>query len=186
MAKNTVDDFSCYANWKFDLTRPAPSKWILPPLGSHKVNVDGVSSDQENHSSVGVAIRDCKGQVVAALSLPLQAYYSVELTEIFAIEQGVLLAQELQLPQVIVESDSLATIQALNEKATESTFGHLIQGILRVCDSFESYHFKHLSRSYNAVAHELAQYARRTGNYQIWKGAAPSFVLSFLLTDIMY
>ena len=85
---------------------------------------------------------------------------------------------------VIFESDALAVIQAVNDKAAGSMYGHLIQGILQVCKSFESCHFKHLSRSFNSVTHELAQYARRTGNRQIWKGVAPPFVLSFLPSDL--
>ena len=43
-----------------------------------------------------------------------------------ALEQGVLLAQELQLPRVIIELDSSNAIQAIHEKATGSSFGHLI------------------------------------------------------------
>nr|XP_023920436.1 uncharacterized protein LOC112031966 [Quercus suber] len=107
-----------------------------------------------------------------------------ELTEVFSLEQGVLLAQELQLPRVIFESDALAIIEAVNDNATGSSYGHLIQGILQVCQSFESCHFKHLSRSFNLVAHELAQDARRTGNRQIWKVVAPPFVQSFLQSDL--
>ncbi|XP_030958719.1 uncharacterized protein LOC115980629 [Quercus lobata] len=156
MAKNAVDDYVCSTSWDSDLTRPVPSKWVPPPLGIHKVNVDNASSEQDNFSSVGVTIRDNNGQVVGALCLPLQSYYSTKLTEVFALEQGVLLARELQLPRVIFESDSLAVIQAINDKAMGSTFGHLILGIFQVCDSFESCHFKHLSRNYNTVAHELA------------------------------
>ena len=100
------------------------------------------------------------------------------------LEQGVLFAQELQLPRVIFESDALAVIQAVNDKATGSFYGHLIQGILQICESFESCHFKHLNRRFNLVAHELAQHARRTGIYQIWKGVALPFVLSFLHYDL--
>ena len=55
----------------------------------------------------------------------------------FALEQGVLFAQQLQLPRVIFKSDALAVIQAVNDKAAGSMYGHLIQGILQVCKSFE-------------------------------------------------
>ena len=58
-------------------------------------NVDGASSDQDGSSSVGVVIRDSNGQTMAALCLPLQSHFSAELTEVFALEQGVLFAQEL-------------------------------------------------------------------------------------------
>ena len=156
MARNAMDDFACFASWDFGLVRLASSSWIPPPPGIFKVNVDGASSEQEGSSSVGVVIRDFNGQVVAALCLLLQSYFSTKLMKVFALEQGVLFAQELQLPQVIFESNALAVIQAVNDKVTGSMYGHLIQGILQVCESFESCHIKHLSGSFNSMAHELA------------------------------
>nr|POE52991.1 hypothetical protein CFP56_06853 [Quercus suber] len=131
----------------------------------HKNNVNGASSESDCSSSIGVVIRDSLGQVVAALCKPLQACFPAELTKIMAVEQGVVLAQELQLPRVIVESDSSNVIQAIQEKATGSSFGHIIQRILQTCESFESCFFKHLSRNFNSVAHELAQHARRSNSH---------------------
>lgn len=160
-------DFASFVSWDCDQTRPFPSKWIPPPPGMFKVNVDGASSELENTSSVGVIIRDSKGQVVAALCMSLQSCYSVEVTEIIALEQCVLLAQELQLPRVIFESDSIVAIQAVSEKILGGTFGHFIQVILQACDSFETWFFKPLSRNFNAVAHELAQFSRRHGCSQV-------------------
>ncbi|KAK9983319.1 hypothetical protein SO802_032844 [Lithocarpus litseifolius] len=130
MAKNVVDDFACSANWDFGPIRSSLSSWVPPSQGIHKINVDCASSEHDNFSSVGMVIRDCNGQVVAALCKPLQASYSAELTEVIALKQGVLLAQELQLPRVIFESDSLAAIQAINDRAMGNNFGHLIQGFL--------------------------------------------------------
>ena len=102
-----------------------------------------------------------------------------------ALEQGVLLAQELQLPRVIVESDSSNVIQAIQEKATGSSSGHIIQRILQTCESFESCFFKHLSRNFNTVAHELAQHARRSGSQHLWKGVMPPVVAASLQSDMM-
>ena len=84
-----------------------------------------------------------------------------------ALEHGVLLAQELQLSRVIIESDSLNAIQAVHDKATGSNYGHIVQGILQVSESFETCLFKHLSRNFNSVAHELAQLARRPGTQHL-------------------
>ena len=70
--------------------------------------------------------------------------------------QGVLLARYLHLPRVILESDALAAIQAINDKSTGSSSGHLIQEILQIRSSFESCTFQHICREFNQVAHELA------------------------------
>ncbi|XP_023872147.1 uncharacterized protein LOC111984763 [Quercus suber] len=169
----------------FNQARAPPSIWTLPPPRVHKINVDGASSESDCSSSIGVVIRDSLGQVVAALCKPLQACFPTELTEIMAVEQGVLLAQELQLPWVIVESDSSNVIQAIQEKATGSSYGHIIQRILQSCESFESCFFKHLSRNFNSVAHELAQHARRSGSHCLWKGVTPPVVATFLQSDLL-
>lgn len=130
LAKNVSEDFVSSTTWDIGQPRTTPSSWVLPSLGFHKINVDGASSELDSFSSVGVVIRDCKGDVVATLCKPLQTCFSVELTEVFALEHGILFAQELHLTRVIVESDSLNVIQAINEGATGSSMGHIIQGIL--------------------------------------------------------
>ena len=48
--------------------------------------------------------------MVAALCRVLLDCFSVDETEVLAIEAGILLARELDLHQVIVESDSLSVV----------------------------------------------------------------------------
>ena len=95
------------------------------------------------------------------------------------------MAQELQLSRVIFESDSLNAIQVVHDKATGSSYGHIVQGILQASESFESCLFKHLSRNFNSVAHELAQLARRSGTQHLWFGVTPPCVTSLIQADMM-
>ena len=76
--------------------------WVAPPPGFLKVNVDGASSiDGSGTSGIGVIIRDDLGGIVAALCKVLPVHYPTELTEFFALEHGVLLAQDLNISNVI-------------------------------------------------------------------------------------
>ena len=168
MAKNVSEDFVSSATWDLGQPRTTPSSWVPPPSGFHKINVDGASSELDSFSSVGVVIRDCKGDVVAALCKPLQTRFFAKLTEVFSLEHGILLAQELHLAWVIVESNSLNAIQAINEGATGGSLGHILQGILQVSVSFESCLFKHINRSFNTP----------------WKGVAPHYISSFLQSNL--
>ncbi|KAL0008777.1 hypothetical protein SO802_010279 [Lithocarpus litseifolius] len=103
-----------------------------------------------------------------------------------ALLQGVLHAQELHLPRVILESDALAAIQAINnDKSTGSSSGHLIQEILQIRSSFESCTFQHICRDYSRVAHELAQHARRTESSHLWKGVTPPFISLLIQSDVL-
>ena len=71
---------------------------------------------------MGVIIRDCKGRVVVVRSKVLNGMYEAETTEAFAVEEGILLARERGLNQVVIESDSLSVVQAIN---TNSNMGEL-------------------------------------------------------------
>ena len=120
---------------------------MAPPPGFFKVNVDGASSlDGLGTSGVGVIIRDDGGRVVAALSKGLPLHYPADWTELFAMEQGVLLAQEMTLSKVIFESDVISVIQAISQDLRDSETGHLIQGIQLVKSSFLSFSFRHVKR----------------------------------------
>ena len=104
MAKNSIEDFNDATTINLFTPRPIHTcNRSLPPPGVFKINVDGSSSDLEGNFSIRVIIRDYKGQTVVALCKPLQTHYTAELVEIFAIEQGILLVQELQLPRVMHE-----------------------------------------------------------------------------------
>ena len=137
------------------------SGWRAPPSGMYKINVDGATSIDGRPFSVGVMIRDSKGNLVAALSKVLQGQYSSLESEIVALENGILLAKEMVLSQVIFESDALTLVQDFN--TSESNLGHLYQGILDLLKSFRSWKICHLKREHNRVAHELAHYAKCSG-----------------------
>ena len=122
-----MEDFSNAVDWDFSQPRPLPVKWNPLPPGFFKVNVDGAIADHGGNSSVGVIVKDCIGQAIANNCKFLKACYSADLVEIMALLQGVLLAQELHLPRVIMESDALAAVQAINDKPTGSSSGNLIQ-----------------------------------------------------------
>ena len=90
------------------------------------------------------------------------------------------------MPRAILESDALTVIQTLNDNSTGSELGHILQGIQLVCDSFEFCIFKHVSRDFNVVAHELAQLARRKESTCLWNGVPPPAVFMLVHSDSLY
>ena len=91
--------------------------------------MDGSASELEDSSSIGIIIRDCNGHTVAAYCKPLESHFPAELVEVFAVEQGLLLARELQLSRVMLESDALSVINAINDSSFGAYYGHIIQDI---------------------------------------------------------
>ncbi|KAL0003811.1 hypothetical protein SO802_011372 [Lithocarpus litseifolius] len=147
--------------------------WSLPPPGFYKVQVHGASSLDCLSSSIGVIIGDSSGHVTAALSRPLPACYSPEAAEAIALEHGIILAHEMNIPHVLLESDSLSTVQSIHAKKTGGPLGHIFGGIHSSLRQFSSWSLHHLKRDRNRAAHDLAQLAKSTGTSQVWKGTTP-------------
>ena len=134
-------------------------------------------------SSVGVVIRDCRGLVVAAACRVLNGEYRAAITEALAVEEGIRLAIEMELQQIIVESDACGVVDAINESNGNGEFGMVIQGSLELLRSFRSWKMRHLKRDYNRATHELAQLAKSSDYSLQWVGIEPPIIRHVLLLD---
>ena len=68
----------------------------------------------------------------------LNGMYEAETTEAFAVEEGILLACERGLNQVVIELDSLLVVQAINTNSNMGELGSIIQGIIGFLRTFGS------------------------------------------------
>ncbi|XP_075665800.1 uncharacterized protein LOC142635547 [Castanea sativa] len=107
--------------------------WVRPPPSVFKVNIDGATSADGRKSSVGVMIRDSNGKVTAALCKLLLGHYFAHETEFLALEARILLAQEMDLKQVIFESDALTIVNSIIANENSGEFDYLVQGTLLFC-----------------------------------------------------
>ena len=104
-------------------------QWEPPLEGFYLINVDGAIPLTNGQSRVGMLIQDWNRRLIVVVSMPLPRRYSVEETEAIAVEQSLVLAKELGLEKIIVEGDSLLTIQAVETMDVRGVVGHIIKGI---------------------------------------------------------
>ena len=90
----------------------------------------------------------------------------MQITKALAVEEGIMLALELHLPQII-----------------NGEMGTIIQGALTMLTSFSSWRVNHLKREFNKVAHELAEVTRSTETSRTWIGVDPPWLHNLLLVD---
>ena len=113
-------------------TNPAEKNtgWTPSPPRVFKINVDGATSEDGRNSSVGVVNRDSGGVVLAACSKFLQGQFSVEEVEALTMEARILLARDMKLSQIIVESDAISMLIVLMRILWK---GILWKGALAIC-----------------------------------------------------
>ena len=159
--------------------------WSLPPPGFHKINVDGVTTNDGGYSSIGVIIKDHTRATMGAFNKLLPSALPATITEAFALHQGVHFVVEMGMSKAIFEYDALVLIQALNSKESGGELGHIFQDIRSSAHVFIWSSFKHLKREGNRAAHELAREAKLSGQSHTWKGVSPPFIQYILNDDLM-
>lgn len=117
-ASNLLQDYEEASNYFLYGPSTCEISQKRPPEGVYKINTDGATSDDGRKSSIGVIIRDSKGETVAGLCKLLPGNYTVMETEIMAVEVEILVAKELELQKVITETDSLPVVQSIVQKKT--------------------------------------------------------------------
>ncbi|KAK2643725.1 hypothetical protein Ddye_018920 [Dipteronia dyeriana] len=84
-----------------------------PPPSCLKLNTDVVRIGS-NLIGVGVAIRDASGRVLADVSVPMVGVFSVELGEMLALKERLLLAKRYNLRTLVAEVDATNVVYAIN------------------------------------------------------------------------
>ncbi|KAL5865476.1 hypothetical protein ACOSQ3_002990 [Xanthoceras sorbifolium] len=92
---------------------PVQPRWKAPSPGWYKVNSDAAVDSVRKRVGLGVVIRDCQGQVMAALSQVYPLLVSLEIAEAMAIRRGIQLVSELVLSPFGLESDASSVVSSI-------------------------------------------------------------------------
>ena len=119
-------------------------------------------------------VRDCNGEVIAALSQRITLPHSVEQAEAQAASRAVTLAKELCLSQMVFKGDCQKVITAINSTgACHTLFGHIIEEIRCLSSTLVTSCFVHTRREGDKIAHALARRAVLTANIDVWVEELP-------------
>ena len=102
------------------------------------------------------------------------------------MKEGILLAWDLGLKNIIIEGDSLAVVQALNGIITPTiSIQKVIEGITWCLKRFYTWKISHSRRSSNTTAHLMAKEASSILENVIWVEDTPPPIANQLLYDVM-
>ncbi|XP_073037089.1 uncharacterized protein [Primulina eburnea] len=111
------------------LHRTAIVRWLRPPSGCFKLNVDGSSRGVSGDSAAGGVVRDDSGRVVLSFSEFIGAGSSLR-AELWAVWRGLLLCSDHSFFPLWIELDSLTSIQLIRSRRCCWGLDHIVSRIL--------------------------------------------------------
>ena len=159
--------------------------WSPTPRSLFKINVDGAIATATKKAGVGVIVRDELGRVEAAMCRNLNATLGAIKTESKAIEAGLLFTQDIGIRDIVVESDSLIMVQALNGTSTPPfVVSAVVQGIRDLNKSFCRVEFSHIKRQGNRPTYILTEHALGIVDFIARIEETPYFLEQALIHDV--
>ncbi|XP_065629690.1 uncharacterized protein LOC136067560 [Quercus suber] len=133
------------------------NQWCPPDPQYYKANFDGVVFKSSNIASLGVVIRDSRGDILGAMSIHVPLPQFVPKVKALACRHVVSFAVNLGLHEVIFEGDLAIVNQAINSELSSPTlYGHIVDDILHLASQLRFHKFCWVLRNCNKVVDAFA------------------------------
>jgi ribonuclease HI len=154
------------------------------PTGTHlKCNVDASVTD--SHCGYAGVLRDSNGVVLPAIRGRFQGIYSPRLAEALSIREVLSWLKTNGREDVIVESDALCIVQAINSNNADfSHFGAVIEDCKTLVNSLINGVVSWVGRSANNLAHTLARVDCFMPDRESWDLSMPLNISAVVLADL--
>lgn len=156
-------------------------RWKKPEFGWTKLNTDG-SVDREN-AGFGGLLRDYKGDPICAFvsKAPGDDIFFVEL---WAIWRGLVLAANIGIKVIWVESDSMSAVKTINrEQPLSPKVAICLMHIWKLLKKFKKYTVSHSWRETNRAADHLAKMAVLGSDVVLWPVDFPRSLCNIIKDD---
>jgi ribonuclease HI len=136
--------------------------WQRPQPGWIKCNVDASFHAEDRRGATGVVLRNHDGRYIVGRAKWYDNCLNVLATEALACRDGVLLARELGMQRLQLETDSQVLVRLWEKRLCQnSEIGPVFQQIQDLSRSFVEFSFVYSSRECNTLAHECAKLVSR-------------------------
>lgn len=135
-------------------------KWMKPPVHFLKCNVDAAIFSSKGYAGFGCIIRDHLGYVIAATHGRLPGIQNPSLAEALGIREALSWIKSLNLSNILVESDALLIVKALNSFSPDSSssVGLIVEDCISLALEIHCFFlFVFVRRSANQVTHALVK-----------------------------
>ena len=157
-------------------------KWKKPGEGQLKINVDASVVEGQGFFEVGMVIRDHHGQFIPGKTLKLAGGVSVTEAESTGILEALIWAQDVTEGTVLVESDSLLSVNAIKQNQSNLLeLGDLVQQCGELLKSNDRIFLSHVKKQRFKVAYTLARFPCALNSFIVFS-SPPSVLLETLVS----
>ncbi|XP_041024508.1 uncharacterized protein LOC121265073 [Juglans microcarpa x Juglans regia] len=161
-------------------------KWHPPSAAVLKLNTDGAVFADLASSGIRVILRDYQGKVLLLASGRENFVQDPIEIELLAILRGLQLCIPMDIPELIVESDSLLSVQAIQSMEDPMSMqGNLIYAIKDLMKSLPKVSVQHANRLSNKAADGLGKYARFQDSLAVWGEQIPNPIALIVEAEMM-
>ena len=162
-----------------------PDTWSKPDDGWVKVNSDGALAKHQGSGGGGAVLRNNHGEFIvgACHFFPLAA--DAETVELLACRRAVILAQELNIQRLILETDSQVAVRKISSEQKDlSGNGQIVEELKTLLSTFSGFRIAWVRQSANKVAHILAREGCKNFLCKTWLHVPPECLSSEITADV--
>lgn len=159
--------------------------WKPPEVDQLKINVDASVVAGQDSFAVGMVLRNHQGQYIAGKTMRFAGAVPVLEAELTGIWEAILWSQEVVGGPITVESDSLLSVNAVNQghdNLLES--GDLVQQCQELLRNNDRISVSHIKKQANKVAHNFARLPCELNCFNVFP-SPPFCMLETLLSDAL-
>lgn len=163
---------------------PKLNIWLGFLSGQQILNVDAAFSEGEFAGSCGAVIRDHRGNFITAATARLEHVADVVSAEAAALAEGLKLARSTGCSNLVVRSDNITLVEAINlNEGYSMVAAPVLDECRSILNDFGKVNVEYCIRESNFVAHALARWGRDK-NPSLWVDAPPEFIVKLLADDV--
>ncbi|KAE8731150.1 hypothetical protein F3Y22_tig00002840pilonHSYRG00476 [Hibiscus syriacus] len=156
--------------------------WQPPTQGSYCINTDGAVSLQTRHGTAVGLIRNSNGQWEGGFNKNIGNCSALQ-AELWGIFEGLRLAQNLGMENMIIQTDSVQAIKSLEDPSAANSSLALVRAITKLRNNTRTTKLEWIPRKSNYASDKLAKLAP-TGHFQLLVyESPPTDLLQDLLVD---
>ncbi|KAM6584005.1 hypothetical protein CsatB_011007 [Cannabis sativa] len=160
------------------------SSWRKPDVFTVKVNVDGAIFEAQQKFGFGCVARNSSGILLEAFFASRWGCVSAEIAEVIGIKEALSWIKRKGWEKVVVESDALVVVQAINSSIQmPSQFGLLAEDCRVILSSLNNVLVSFVNRSANRAAHCVARESYLSSGCTYNELNAPSFLCDIVMAE---